>query len=93
MGEVNKRLGKETCGKKFKNCCIKFASYFGFNDKQIYINKYPIDLFIDRYWLTNCPGSMGVGAINDQVYNLIHQLLLVDQEMEDEDNQGPSNYR
>jgi hypothetical protein len=82
MGQVNRRLGQETCSRKLINCCSALVTYFGFNDKQIYINKYPIDLYIDRYWLTNCPSTMSVGDINDQVYNLIHQLILVDQELQ-----------
>lgn len=60
------------CTNKFVKCCVR---------KDIpYVNKYDIDDYIDEWWMYNCPTKYSNTEINNQVYNLLHQLFLIDVE-------------
>tara|TARA_B110000285_G_C15097652_1_gene603055 strand:- start:108 stop:797 length:690 start_codon:yes stop_codon:yes gene_type:complete len=53
-----------------------------------FVNKYDIDDFIDEWWMYNCPDSYSTSDINRQVYNLIHQLFLIDEEEVKQENEA-----
>ena len=71
------RQGKTKCQKLKANmgrCCKKIVAYLGCGKHDPYINQYPIDRFIDEYWLMNCPDSKSIGEINKEMSNLLHRL-------------------
>ena len=60
------------CWRSMTSICFKKVPPF--------VNKYDIDDFIDELWMYNCPDSYSTSDINRQVYNLIHQLFLIDED-------------
>ena len=57
-----------------RKCCQKILGYLGCGKKEPYFNKYPIDDYIDEYWIKNCPNSRSRVDINDAIKNLLHRL-------------------
>ena len=47
-----------------------------FKSQPEYVNKTKIDEYIDRFWFLNCPSSISTFGINDQVYALIHNIIV-----------------
>ena len=35
-----------------------------FDPKEVYVNSHPVDTFIDKYWLLNCPKSISNYQLN-----------------------------
>ena len=44
--------------------------------EKLYQNEHVVDKFIDDYWFVNCPDHLSTGKINDQVYRMIHELMM-----------------
>lgn len=53
--------------------------------KVAYVNKFPIDAYIDKWWLCNCPSSKSTKEHNESVYKLIHELFMLGLDHEEEE--------
>lgn len=54
--------------------------------EKLYQNEHVVDKFIDDYWFVNCPDHLSTSKINDQVYRMIHELMM--QNVDDENDVG-----
>ena len=71
--------------------CLRSLTDSCFKKVPPFVNKYDIDDFIDEWWMYNCPDSYTTSDINRQVYNLIHQLFLIDEEEIKLENEAQTN--
>ena len=55
---------KEGICKKLSKCCNR--------KKTSYVNQYPIDEFVDYFWLLNCPEHLSVQKTYEKVETMIH---------------------
>ena len=46
------------------------------------MNQHPIDRYIDKYWVSNCPESLSVLEVNKMVHKLILDLFKKEAEFE-----------
>ena len=45
--------------------------------KEMYWNSTHLDLYIDKFFMINCPPSHSVSEVHEQVFKLLHQILIV----------------
>ena len=62
-----------------------------FMKKKGWINKTPIDQYIDRFFIINCPETVSISHVESQTYNLFHRIFLQVNEQQNEEPKESTN--
>ena len=48
-----------------------------FGKEEQFLNSTHLDMYIDKFFMVNCPSSHSVSEVHEQVYKLLHQIMII----------------